>query len=101
MGARYIVVEGVTGVGKTHLATLLAARLGARLEIEEPDDNPFLPLFYEDPGRYGFQAQVFYLLEGQGVVVADEGFGRARAGPLDRPQPSLERTQGHRRSRGL
>lgn len=63
MAARHIVVEGVTGVGKTHLATLLATRLGARLEIEEPDDNPFLPLFYEDPGRYGFQAQVFYLLE--------------------------------------
>ncbi len=63
MPARYITVEGVTGVGKTHLARLLAARLGARLELEEPDDNPFLPLFYEDPGRYGFQAQVFYLLE--------------------------------------
>ncbi len=61
--ARYIAVEGVTGVGKTQLATLLSARLGARLELEEPDDNPFLPLFYEDPGRYGFQAQVFYLLE--------------------------------------
>jgi len=63
VSARYIAVEGVTGVGKTHLATLLATRLGARLEMEEPDDNPFLPLFYEDPGRYGFQAQVFYLLE--------------------------------------
>lgn len=63
MAARYIVVEGVTGVGKGHLATLLASRLGARLELEEPDDNPFLPLFYDDPARYGFQAQVFYLLE--------------------------------------
>jgi deoxyguanosine kinase len=63
LASRYIVVEGVTGVGKTHLANLLATRLGARLDIEEPDDNPFLPLFYEDPGRYGFQAQVFYLLE--------------------------------------
>ena len=63
MAARYIAVEGVTGVGKSQLATLLAPRLGARLELEEPDDNPFLPLFYEDPVRYGFQAQVFYLLE--------------------------------------
>ena len=61
--ARYIAVEGVTGVGKSQLATMLASRLGARLELEEPDDNPFLPLFYDDPDRFGFQAQVFYLLE--------------------------------------
>lgn len=62
MSVRYIVVEGVTGVGKRHLAQMLATRLGARLEAEEPDDNPFLPLFYEDPDRFGFQTQVFSLL---------------------------------------
>ncbi|MBK37180.1 MAG: deoxynucleoside kinase [Gemmatimonadetes bacterium] len=62
MSVRYVVVEGVTGVGKGHLAEMLATRMGARLEVEEPDDNPFLPLFYEDPDRFGFQTQVFYLL---------------------------------------
>ncbi len=63
MPVRHIAIEGITGVGKSQLAELLASRLGARLDLEDPDDNPFLPLFYEDPGRYGFQAQVFYLLE--------------------------------------
>lgn len=26
------------------------------------EDNPFLPLFYQDPVRYGFKVQVFFLL---------------------------------------
>jgi len=59
---RYLAVEGVTGVGKARLARLLGARLNARLVMEDAEDNPFLPLYYEDPERYGFQAQVFFLL---------------------------------------
>jgi len=59
---RYIAIEGVTGVGKTRLARLLGSRLNARLALEEPEENPFLPLFYEAPDRYGFQAQVFFML---------------------------------------
>ena len=59
---RYIAIEGVTSVGKTALARLLAGRLNARLALEDPEENPFLPLFYEDPERYGFQTQVFFML---------------------------------------
>lgn len=62
MSVRYIVIEGVTGVGKTCLAGLLGKRLNARLELEDVHENPFLPLFFEDPDRYGFQTQVFFLL---------------------------------------
>ena len=62
MAVRYIAIEGVTGVGKTGLARLLGERVNARLELEDAEENPFLPLFYEDPERYGFQAQVFFLL---------------------------------------
>ncbi len=59
---RFIAVEGVIGVGKTALATLLAKKLQGRLLIEEADENPFLPKFYEDPERFSFAAQIFFLL---------------------------------------
>ena len=58
----YIAVEGVIGVGKTTLARMLAERLDAELVLEAADENPFLPQFYKDPGRYAFQTQVFFLL---------------------------------------
>jgi deoxyadenosine/deoxycytidine kinase len=59
---RYIAVEGPIGVGKTTLAKLLAEEFQARLVLEEPEENPFLPQFYKDPKGYGFQTQVFFLL---------------------------------------
>jgi len=62
VAVRYIAIEGVTGVGKTSFARLLGGQLNARLVLEVPEENPFLPLFYEAPDRYGFQAQVFFML---------------------------------------
>ena len=62
MSVRYLAIEGVTGVGKSRFARLLADRLRARLALEDVEENPFLPLFYEDPQRYGFQTQVFFML---------------------------------------
>jgi len=59
---RYIVVEGVIGVGKTSLAKLLATRTSARLNLEVVEDNPFLSRFYHDRTAYAFQTQVFFLL---------------------------------------
>jgi deoxyguanosine kinase len=60
---RYIAVEGPIGVGKTSLAELLAADLGAQLVCEQPDENPFLASFYKDPRRHAMSAQLFYLLQ--------------------------------------
>ena len=54
--------EGPLGVGKTSLTTLLAEELGARLVLEQAEDNPFLTDFYKDPARYRFQTQMFFLL---------------------------------------
>jgi deoxyguanosine kinase len=59
----YIAIEGPIGVGKTSLANLMANELSARLVLEEFDENPFLPDFYKDPERYGFQTQLFFLLQ--------------------------------------
>ena len=59
---KYIAVEGVIGAGKTSLARVLGERLDASLILEEAEENPFLPLFYEDPDHYAFQTQVFFLL---------------------------------------
>ena len=59
---RFISVEGVIGVGKTSLATLLSKALNGKVLLEEADENPFLPKFYEDPERFSFATQVFFLL---------------------------------------
>ena len=59
----YIAIEGPIGVGKTSLANLMSKELGARLVLEEFEENPFLPEFYKDPERFAFQTQLFFLLQ--------------------------------------
>src|SRR5436190_11206521 len=58
---RYVVVEGVIGVGKTSLARLLSERLKARLVLEEVEEHPFLKDFYRDRARFAFQTQMHFL----------------------------------------
>ncbi len=59
---QYIVIEGPIGVGKTSLTKLLAKEFQARLILEKPEENPFLPQFYQDRKKYAFQTQIFFLL---------------------------------------
>ena len=59
----YIAIEGPIGVGKTSLAKLLSKRLSAKLVLEKFEDNPFLSEFYDDPARFAFQTQLFFLLQ--------------------------------------
>ncbi len=59
---RYIAIEGPIGVGKSSLAKLLAQKFGSRLVKEEVAHNPFLERFYENPKKFAFQTQLFFLL---------------------------------------
>ena len=59
----YIAVEGLIGAGKTTLARRLAERWNGRLVLEEFEDNPFLPRFYQDPERYGFSVELSFLAQ--------------------------------------
>ena len=60
--AKYIVVEGPIGVGKTSLSKILANEFQARTIFERIEDNPFLPKFYQSRETYAFQNQTFFLL---------------------------------------
>ena len=59
---RYIAIEGPIGVGKSSLAKILAQKYASRLVKEEVAGNPFLERFYENPRKFAFQTQLFFLL---------------------------------------
>jgi len=59
----YVVVEGPIGVGKTTLANRLAASLGGEALLEAPEENPFLPRFYENPRMTALATQLSFLLQ--------------------------------------
>ncbi len=58
---RYIAVEGPIRVGKSTLANIIADRLNAQRVIE-PEDNPFLPSFYDAERGAAFQAQFAFMI---------------------------------------
>jgi len=59
----YIAIEGLIGAGKTTLARRLSALWNGRLVLEEFDDNPFLPRFYQEPERYAFSVELSFLAQ--------------------------------------
>jgi len=58
---RYLAIEGPIGLGKTTLARRLAARVDAKVVLDE-QDNPFLADFYAGRSGAAFQTQLFYTL---------------------------------------
>ncbi len=60
---RFIAIEGNIGAGKTTLCHLLAERASCSLVLEQFTDNPFLPFFYEQPERYAFPVELFFMSE--------------------------------------
>jgi deoxyguanosine kinase len=59
----FIAIEGNIGAGKTTVCTMLAEEFSCRLILEQFTDNPFLPLFYDQPERYGFPVELFFMTE--------------------------------------
>ncbi len=57
----YVVIEGNIGAGKTTLATRISEQFNARLILEHFADNPFLPKFYDNPGKYSFPLELSFL----------------------------------------
>jgi deoxyadenosine/deoxycytidine kinase len=71
--ARYIVVEGPIGAGKTSLARRLSEYLPAAKPVfEQPQNNPFLARFYQDPGRWALSTQLSFLFQRFGQLAALE-----------------------------
>lgn len=60
---QYICIEGNIGSGKTSLTELLQKEFECQVILEEFNDNPFLPLFYQDKDRYAFSVELFFLTE--------------------------------------
>ncbi len=42
---------------------MLARHFGAALLLEQFTDNPFLPFFYDNPDRYAFPVELFFMTE--------------------------------------
>ena len=75
MRSRFVVIEGLIGVGKTTLVRLIQREWKARVVLEPWAENPFLAEFYSDPARFAFPAQMFYLAnrfgQQQGITQLD------------------------------
>lgn len=59
----FIAVEGNIGSGKTTFARMMAEQFGCTLILEQFTDNPFLPFFYQQPERYAFPVELFFMTE--------------------------------------
>lgn len=59
----YIAIEGNIGAGKTTLCNRLTDDFNSKLILEAFADNPFLPQFYNNPERFAFSVELFFMTE--------------------------------------
>ena len=57
----FIAIEGNIGAGKTSLSIRIARDYNAKLLLEQFEDNPFLPKFYNDQVKYAFPLELSFL----------------------------------------
>jgi len=58
---RTIAIAGNMGVGKSTLVEFLSRTYGIAPFYEPNEDNPYLPDFYRDMGRWAFHSQLYFL----------------------------------------
>ena len=58
-----IVLAGMIAAGKSTVSAKLAQELGTDLMIEPVDENPILPLYYDNKEKYAFLLQIYFLNE--------------------------------------
>lgn len=56
-----IVLAGTIGAGKSSLTKMLATHLESQAFFEPVEENEVLPLFYQDPKKYAFLLQIYFL----------------------------------------
>ncbi|MDN6639898.1 MAG: deoxynucleoside kinase [Tetragenococcus sp.] len=56
-----IVMAGMIGAGKTTYTTKIAEELHTQPFYEAVDENPILNRYYENPEKYGFALQIYFL----------------------------------------
>ena len=56
-----IVLAGTIGAGKTSLTDLISGKYNSKAYYESVEGNPILPLFYENPNKYGFLLQIYFM----------------------------------------
>ncbi len=59
----FIAVEGPIGVGKTSLAKRLADSFNYDIVLEQPEENPFLERFYQNPREHALATQLSFLFQ--------------------------------------
>lgn len=56
-----IIMSGTIGAGKSNLTEILSEHLGTEAFYEPVEENPILPLYYNDMKRYAFLLQIYFL----------------------------------------
>lgn len=58
---KIIILEGNIAAGKSTLCALLERKLSAKAFYEPVEENPYLGLFYENPKKWAFNLQTWFL----------------------------------------
>lgn len=64
-----IAISGMIGVGKSTLATIIEKELHLEKISEPVETNPILKKFYENPKKYGFELQMFFINQRYSAMV--------------------------------